>query len=330
MGSKDMGLLGNGNGMGRAIADVAAAYADQNERDFAAHETAAAAGRIAVQAEPACSVLQARRLAGEARRAARGRWARAKLEAAQRLEQLAGGCERIAEQIAKAPAARRSPDRLVSIADPDARPIRKGKLGKPTEFGYVEQLCELTENTGPGARGLILPPQAAPGNPGENTLLPQTAAELEALGLSPREVALDGGFGDQLSSSSSPTLHRSGSSSPAAPSPARAAPAAASPATGSAWRAASAISSAATASRARGSRATRDSRSGRAGRSSPTTSTPSPSGRAEIVATARRHPPARTQQPPETAANRPGAAVSPLSQVAPAGRRLAAERQARR
>ena len=28
---------------------------------------------------------------------------------------------------------------LVSIADPDARPIRKGKLGKPTEFGYVAQ-----------------------------------------------------------------------------------------------------------------------------------------------------------------------------------------------
>ncbi len=29
---------------------------------------------------------------------------------------------------------------------------------------------------------------------GENTLLPQTVAELEGLGLSPREVALDGGF----------------------------------------------------------------------------------------------------------------------------------------
>jgi IS5 family transposase len=87
----------------------------------------------------------------------------------------------------------------VSIADPDARPIRKGKLGKPTEFGYVTQLCELTGSTKPGARGLILPPATAPGHPGENTLLPQTAAELEALGLCRREVALDGGFGDQLS-----------------------------------------------------------------------------------------------------------------------------------
>jgi transposase, IS5 family len=145
------------------------------------------------------SVTEARRLAAEARRAARGRGARTKLEAAAKLERLAGRCERIAEQIAKRARGERITDRLVSIADPDARPIRKGKLGKPTEFGYVTQLCELTASTKPGARGLILPPQTAPGNPGENTLLPQTAAELEALGLCPREVALDGGFGDQLS-----------------------------------------------------------------------------------------------------------------------------------
>ena len=45
------------------------------------------------------------------------------------------------------------PDRLVSIFDPDARPIRKGKLGKPNEFGFVAQICEVTENTKPGARG---------------------------------------------------------------------------------------------------------------------------------------------------------------------------------
>jgi len=79
----------------------------------------------------------------------------------------------------------------VSLADPDARPIRKGKLGKPNEFGYVVQLAEVT---GRGARGYVLPAASAPGNPGENRLLPQTAAELDRLGLTPREVALDGGF----------------------------------------------------------------------------------------------------------------------------------------
>jgi IS5 family transposase len=145
------------------------------------------------------SVREAKRLAADAKRAARGRGAQAKLKAAAALGELAERCERVAGQIAKRVRGEKIENRLVSIADPDARPIRKGKLGKPTEFGYVEQLCELTENTRPGARGLILPPATAPGNPGENTLLPQTADELQALGLSPREVALDGGFGDQLS-----------------------------------------------------------------------------------------------------------------------------------
>jgi IS5 family transposase len=86
-------------------------------------------------------------------------------------------------------------DRLVSIFDPDARPIRKGKLGKPNEFGFVAQICEVTENTKTGARGLIIPAASSQlGNPTEDTLLPDTLAELERLGISPREVALDGGF----------------------------------------------------------------------------------------------------------------------------------------
>ena len=65
---------------------------------------------------------------------------------------------------------------------------------KPTEFGYVTQIAEITENTRRGARGLILPAATKPGNPGEDALLPDTVAELERLALSPREVALDGGF----------------------------------------------------------------------------------------------------------------------------------------
>jgi IS5 family transposase len=140
------------------------------------------------------SIGESRRLAAVARSRARGRGARAKLRAVARLEQLADRCERVASQIKQRLAGEPIQDRLVSLADPDARPIRKGKLGKPTEFGYVTQLAELTENTRPGARGLILPPQSKLGNPAENTLLPETVAELERLGLSPREVAVDGGF----------------------------------------------------------------------------------------------------------------------------------------
>jgi transposase, IS5 family len=140
------------------------------------------------------SIAESRRLAVIARRGARGRGAKAKLRAAAQLEELADRCEKVARQIRQRVAGEPIKDRLVSLADPDARPIRKGKLGRPNEFGYVNQLCEVTENTRRGARGLILPAATVLGNPAEDTLLPQTVAELRRLGISPREVTLDGAF----------------------------------------------------------------------------------------------------------------------------------------
>jgi transposase, IS5 family len=140
------------------------------------------------------SAREARKLAAQARRAARGRGAKAKLRAAAQLEQLAERCEKVSEQISRRARGLKITDRLVSIADPDARPIRKGKLGKPTEFGYVTQIAEVTENTRRGARGFILPAATRPGNPAENTLLPDTITELEAVKIRPRELVCDGGF----------------------------------------------------------------------------------------------------------------------------------------
>jgi transposase, IS5 family len=140
------------------------------------------------------SIAEARGLAAAARGRARGRGAKAKLKAAARLEQLADRCDTVAKQIRQRVAGEPIQERLVSLSDPDARPIRKGKLGKPNEFGYVTQIAEVTEHTRRGARGLILPAATAAGNPSENTLLPETVTELERLRLSPREVALDGGF----------------------------------------------------------------------------------------------------------------------------------------
>jgi IS5 family transposase len=140
------------------------------------------------------SAREAQRLAAQARSHARGRGAQAKLAAATKLEVLAERCDRIAEQIDRRVRGLKITDRLVSLADADARPIRKGKLGKPTEFGYVTQICEVTENTRKGARGFILPAAHAPGNAAENRLLPQTAHELERAGIRPREIIGDGGF----------------------------------------------------------------------------------------------------------------------------------------
>jgi transposase, IS5 family len=152
----------------------------------------------------AASVREARRIVGQARTRAqtlqRSGTAKARREAArilvaaERLETLVERGEKVVEQIGKRLAGEPITDRLVSLFDPDARPIRKGKLRAPTEFGFVEQLAEVSPSTKLGVRGFILPPVSAQGNPGENELLPDTIAELQRLGLSPREVALDGGF----------------------------------------------------------------------------------------------------------------------------------------
>jgi transposase, IS5 family len=140
------------------------------------------------------SVKEARRLAADARRKARGRGAHAKLKAARKLEELADRCAKVVEQITKRLKGEKITDRLISLWDPDARPIRKGKLSQPNQFGYVDQLCEITANTKPGARGFILPPTSQIGNPTEDTLLPTTAAELTKLDIKLREVMVDGAF----------------------------------------------------------------------------------------------------------------------------------------
>ena len=103
------------------------------------------------------SIREARKLAATARRRARG-GTLVKLEGRQALAQLADRCEKVIEQITKRVNGEKITDRIVSLWDPDARPIRKGKLGKPTEFGYVDQLCEgSTPNTKKGARGFMPP-----------------------------------------------------------------------------------------------------------------------------------------------------------------------------
>jgi IS5 family transposase len=140
------------------------------------------------------SVKEARKLAVLAKRRARGRGANAKRRAAEQLEEFADRCEKVATQIRKRVKGEPITDRLVSLSDPDARPIRKGKLGKPNEFGFVSQICEVTEHTKKGARGLIIPASTRLGNPAEDTLLPDTIGELTRLGIRPREIALDGGF----------------------------------------------------------------------------------------------------------------------------------------
>jgi IS5 family transposase len=80
--------------------------------------------------------------------------------------------------------------RLVSLRDADARPISKGRLGKPVEFGYKAQVVDNTD-------GVILDHNVEVGNPVD---APQLAPAIERVtrrvGRAPRAVTADRGYGE--------------------------------------------------------------------------------------------------------------------------------------
>jgi IS5 family transposase len=80
--------------------------------------------------------------------------------------------------------------RLVSLHDPDARPIRKGRIGHPVEFGYKTQLLDNPD-------GIVLDHQVMIGNPPDAPLLaPAIGRVIARTGRAPRAVAADRGYGE--------------------------------------------------------------------------------------------------------------------------------------
>lgn len=79
--------------------------------------------------------------------------------------------------------------RLVSLHDPDARPIRKGRLGKPVEFGYKAQVVDNED-------GIILDHTVEVGNPPDAPQLVPAIARVKArCGRPPDQVTADRGYG---------------------------------------------------------------------------------------------------------------------------------------
>jgi transposase, IS5 family len=80
-------------------------------------------------------------------------------------------------------------DRLVSLSDPDARPIRKGKPRSPTEFGYTLLVAE-------DERGFVADHQLQQGNPADAPqLVPAVQRVAEVTGRVAGTVVGDRGFG---------------------------------------------------------------------------------------------------------------------------------------
>jgi IS5 family transposase len=83
-----------------------------------------------------------------------------------------------------------SATRLVSLHDPDARPIRRGRLGHPTEFGYKAQVVDNDD-------GVIVDHTVEPGNPADAPQLAPAIARINRrAGRAPRAVTADRGYGE--------------------------------------------------------------------------------------------------------------------------------------
>ncbi|MEU2004536.1 ISNCY family transposase [Rhodococcus sp. NPDC019627] len=81
--------------------------------------------------------------------------------------------------------------RRVSLHDPDARPIAKGRLGKPVEFGHKAQLVE-------GDDGVIVDHSVERGNPADAPqLTPAVDRVRTRAGRPPRTVTADRGYGEK-------------------------------------------------------------------------------------------------------------------------------------
>jgi IS5 family transposase len=80
--------------------------------------------------------------------------------------------------------------RVVSLHDTDARPIRKGRLGRPVEFGYKAQVLDNED-------GIVLDHEVMIGNPPDAPLLAPALRRLEALlGRMPAKATADRGYGE--------------------------------------------------------------------------------------------------------------------------------------
>jgi transposase, IS5 family len=166
-------------------------------------ELAALAGRAAAEARP---------LLANARRALRRAGAKAAALAAAGLRDAAAGRRRgrlrravsdLAElldvtcQVAAQTRQRLAgamPDgatRRVSLHEPDARPIAKGRLGKPVEFGYKAQVTDNDD-------GIVLDYAVEQGNPADGPqLAPAIRRVIKRTGNKPRTVTADRSYGEK-------------------------------------------------------------------------------------------------------------------------------------
>jgi transposase, IS5 family len=161
--------------------------------DVAKTEVYAITAEMAELADTAAG--EARAVAANARRALRRMGSRASgaaVASVAELERVADLVERIAAQTRTRLAGDVPPGatRVVSLHDPDARPIAKGRLGRPVEFGYLAQVVDNTD-------GIVIDHGVHVGNPPDAPLLAPAIGRVKArFGTAPKAVAADRGYGE--------------------------------------------------------------------------------------------------------------------------------------
>jgi transposase, IS5 family len=164
----------------------------EQQRDQAQSAVRRITGELAVITETAMrEAIGVIRNARRALRTATGHRKGRLHRAINRLDTIVGYAERVVAQTRSrlAGVMPESASRVVSLHDVDARPIRKGRLGKPVEFGYKAQIVD-------NADGVILDHDIEVGNPPDAPqLAPAIARITTRSGHTPRAVTADRGYG---------------------------------------------------------------------------------------------------------------------------------------
>ena len=165
----------------------------QQQRDQAQAAVRRITGELAGIAEASMrDAIAVLRNAKRALRRARGQRKARLHQAINHLNTIMGRTERVVAQTRSrlAGVMPESASRLVSLHDVDARPIRKGRLGKPVEFGYKAQVVD-------NADGVILDHNIEIGNPPDGPqLTPAIQRITRRTTRTPRTVTADRGYGD--------------------------------------------------------------------------------------------------------------------------------------
>jgi IS5 family transposase len=149
----------------------------------------ARARRALRRAEAKAAALAAAGLADPAAGRRRGRLRRAVSDLAQLLEVTGQVAAQTRQRLAGT-----MPDgatRRVSLHEPDARPIAKGRLGRPVEFGYKAQVTDNDD-------GIVLDYAVEQGNPADGPqLAPAIGRVIKRTGKKPRTVTADRSYGEK-------------------------------------------------------------------------------------------------------------------------------------